>query len=69
MYFDKTSAAILFYANYLKLLKGDSDPPYIFIKLDMLATKIHWKKNYRRQIRVKAKKCFWLPDYFVYIIS
>ena len=41
-----------FYADYLKLLKGDSDSPYIFIIPDILVNKIHWKKKYWRQNKV-----------------
>ena len=33
-------AAILFYANYLKLPKADSEPTKIFCKLGILANKI-----------------------------
>ena len=41
MYFDIILAAILFYANYLKLPKADSEPTKTFFKLDMWANKIH----------------------------
>ena len=35
----------LFYANYLKLPKADSEPTKIFCKLGILANKMHWKKT------------------------
>ena len=40
-YFAIFLAAILFYANYLKLPKADSEPTKIFFKLGTLANKIH----------------------------
>ena len=59
-------AAILFYANYLKLPKADSEPTKIVCKLGILANKIHWKKNLRPQNKVEPSGCrttcdrFWL---------
>ena len=62
-YFAIFLAAILFYANYLKLPKADSEPTKIFFKLGTLANKIHCKKNLRPQNKVIGKFHFWLPDY------
>ena len=62
-YFAIFLTAILFYANYLKLPKADSEPTKIFGKLGIRANKIHWKKNLRPQNKVIGKFVFWLPDY------
>ena len=40
-YFAIFLAAILFYANYLRLPKADSEPTKIVFKLDAKANKIH----------------------------
>jgi hypothetical protein len=46
-------AAILCYANYLKLLNADSEPVKRLFKLVVWTSKIHHKKNLRPQNNVE----------------
>ena len=55
--------AILFYANYLKLPKSESEPTKIFFNLDKWANKLYLNKNLRPQNKVIENIHSCLPYY------